>query len=305
MRRRRESHTASMLKPTVSVVQGQQQQQHGDHRDTRRSSEPGLTLSGVINGVGGFAARQLHHPQVPMGQNNLHPVAPPRPNFMQWQPQQRQAIGQQASTRHHSFASSMDLITPSNPASQVNGNTSSFQPFQNNNLFKSSSHHTSHTAAAGDLLTMSRRALNPPPANNQNNVMAKKRSATLSPAFNGNGSNTSQFQFNVMNTNGSNPNNMGENHTQSQWPQQQQKISNAPQHNGFMDQSGGDFPINSQDEAQIMNDPKWPPFEAAAYASNVSSSTVGTVGDNDDSYQQHRTVRRCRRSDSFEMMEGG
>mmetsp|Transcript_23199 Transcript_23199/g.42661 ORF Transcript_23199/g.42661 Transcript_23199/m.42661 type:complete len:264 (-) Transcript_23199:291-1082(-) len=259
----------------------------GSHSgDMRRSSEPNIPR-GMINGA--FAARQ-QPPQAPVGQaQNIQAVAPQPQNTMQWRHQQQQAFGQQASTRHRSFAYSMDLISPTTSTSHASANgTSTFQPVQSH-LFRSSSHHTSHTAAAGDLLTMSRRALEPSPPN-QLHPMLRKRSSTEA-----NGSNTSQS--NGMSMNGNNSQILGQHHASATNPQQQALV---PQHLQSMEQVGGLFP-NTQDKSFFGNQAS-AAFQATA---SVSSSTVGTAGDNDESHQHHRTIRRCRRSDSSEMMEDG
>lgn len=249
----------------------------------RRSSEPNIPR-GMING--GFASRQ-QPPQAPVGQaQNIQAVAPQPQNNMQWRHQQQQAFGQQASTRHHSFAYSMDLISPTTSTSHTNGTSSTLQPVQSH-LFRSSSHHTSHTAAAGDLLTMSRRALEPSPPNQH---YLRKRSST-----DANGSNTSQSNGMIMN--GSNSQILGQHHASATNPQQQ---AHVPQHLQSMEQVGGLFP-NTQDKSSFGNQAS-AAFQTTA---SVSSSTVGTAGDNDESHQHHRTIRRCRRSDSSEMMEDG
>mmetsp|Transcript_40385 Transcript_40385/g.84493 ORF Transcript_40385/g.84493 Transcript_40385/m.84493 type:complete len:285 (+) Transcript_40385:1-855(+) len=283
--RRRGSHSANMLKPTVAVVQEQQQQRHSDDGETRRASDP--IFPGMVNGrVSPF--------QRPPQAQHAQPAAaaPPRNDMrsMQWQPQtqHQSALGQQVSNRH-SFASSMDLMSTYTPPSSW---ISTSQPIQSN-LFTSSSHHTSHTAAAGDLLTMSRRAFDPPqPKPNQNNIFAKKRSAAES-----NGNNTSQINFTNTNGNGSNPQLIGQNHTTAAHPRQQ---VNAPQHSITFDQIR--VPAQNIQGGFYLNNNSSSTFGAAG---KVSSSTVDTMADSEDSHQHHRTIRRCRRSDSFEMMEDG
>eukprot|EP00584_Thalassiosira_punctigera_P024927 CAMPEP_0172557352 /NCGR_PEP_ID=MMETSP1067-20121228/72756_1 /TAXON_ID=265564 ORGANISM="Thalassiosira punctigera, Strain Tpunct2005C2" /NCGR_SAMPLE_ID=MMETSP1067 /ASSEMBLY_ACC=CAM_ASM_000444 /LENGTH=274 /DNA_ID=CAMNT_0013346413 /DNA_START=159 /DNA_END=983 /DNA_ORIENTATION=+ len=274
-----------MLKPTVAVVQGQQQESSAYvGRDVRRASEP--NFNGMVNGVFSALNRQ---PQA----QNTQPAASQPQNNMQWQHQQQQTgLGQQAGARHLSFASSMDLISPaSNP--HFSGNSTS-QPLQSN-LFRSSSHHTSHTAAAGDLLTMSRRALAPSqPQPNKSHAIAKKRSATLADA---NSSYISQVSFTSTNTNGVNPQIAGQIRACAN-PRQQ---FHSPQHSFSIEQLGVNPNSNSQDDF-CLNNQASSAFDAAV---NVSSSTVSTFADKDESHQHHRTIRRCRRSDSFEMMEDG
>ena len=163
--RRRGSQTSSMLKPTVSIVQGEMRQSDQEIQRTSNQQQPPSSPS-PHNASMGYNVTQS-----------------PQQHSMQWQRHQQQYNQQQAnvthqrtnSTRHHSFASSMDLISPSSlSTSTTQAAQQHQQTLQNNiNLFKSSSHHTSHTAAAGDLLTMSRRALDPPPPQD-GNVMNKK-----------------------------------------------------------------------------------------------------------------------------------
>eukprot|EP00581_Thalassiosira_minuscula_P017441 CAMPEP_0183730884 /NCGR_PEP_ID=MMETSP0737-20130205/33767_1 /TAXON_ID=385413 /ORGANISM="Thalassiosira miniscula, Strain CCMP1093" /LENGTH=261 /DNA_ID=CAMNT_0025963475 /DNA_START=198 /DNA_END=983 /DNA_ORIENTATION=- len=261
-----------MLKQTVAVVQGQQHQQESG--DIRRLSEPNLTL-GLTNGS--IAAPQ-QPPQALVGQSQGISAGAFQPqNNTASQPQQHQGFGQQANVRHHSFASSMDLISTNHPTSQING-ASNFQPFQDH-LFKSSSHHTSHTAAAGDLLTMSRRSLCPPPPD-KSNGMIKKRSSTMVDTNSIRPSQSSVVTMNGFNSRGRH--NSGATNPQQQVPQ-------FPS----MKQIGGFFP--STQEKSLFNYPR----------SSVSSSTVGTMGDEDDSYHHHRTIRRCIRSESVDMMDDG
>ena len=265
--RRRGSQTSSMLKPTISIVQGEMRQSDQEIQRTSLQQPPPSPL------------------HASMGYN----VTQSPQHSMQWQQHQQQYNQQQAnvthqrtnSTRHHSFASSMDLISPSSlSTSTTQAAQQHQQTLQNNiNLFKSSSHHTSHTAAAGDLLTMSRRALDPPPSQDGNSGMNKKRSSTgtiigVSAA--------PMNQFNFMN--GTSSDNtwggqMQQQHQQQSFPQHQQPLMHTPQ---------------QRNSSCVPS----------------SSSTFGTAGmgddnDNAESYNQHRTIRRCRRSDSFEMMEDG
>ncbi|KAL7525454.1 hypothetical protein ACHAWF_001366 [Thalassiosira exigua] len=263
--RRRGSHSEKMLKPTIAVVQGQRQE--GFYQGIRRHEQ-------IMDGR--FVAPQ-QPPQVPVPGAVAHAQ-----NSVRWQNQQQQSSGRTA-VRHHSFASSMDLMTPSNQTFGDNFKSSS-QPLQSS-LFKSSSHHTSHTAVAGDLLTMSRRALEAPPPN-QNNFMAKKRSAPMV---------TDNTGHSNVSTNGAYPT-LGQQQSNRASPQPR---FCTPQHSDTMGQVGN-----------LSSGPLYkPPFadQAASAlpfpASYVSSSTIGSAGDSEEAYQHHRAVRRCRRSDSFEMME--
>ena len=180
------------------------------------------------------------------------------------QPQQ-----QHSNTQVRSVASAMDLMS----TSSLPG-TTFFQPPQQTNLFKSSSHHTSHTAAAGDLLSMSRRAFEPP-SDLQKSVGGKKRSSTMTenPGIDANMDGMSCV---------------------------------GPQSNG----------TQQQNNMQMQHDVFATPTDTSTFHNNgsnsiattklcniVSTSTFASQGGADDSYQQHRTIRRCQRSDSFEMME--
>lgn len=75
----------------------------------------------------------------------------------------------------------------------------------------------------------------------------------------------------------------------------QQPSVNAPQHTPSLEQVGVVVP-----NPQATSD-----FSHHGSTNYVSSSTIGTVGDNEDSYHEHRTIRQCRRENSFEMMEDG
>lgn len=188
-------------------------------------------------------------------------------------PNVQQLRQQQPQSQVHSVASAMDLISSSSQIGQSNGNR--FPPQHQNNLFQSSSHHTSHTAAAGDLLSMSRRALDPPTIN-QNSLGGKKRSSTM----------TDDPDGNDVNMNGS--------------------TFNGPQHDN-LHQSAGAHQVTTATPAETS------PFHLNGFSvtgttklyNNVSTSTFASQGGMDESYQQHRTIRRCQRSDSFEMMDDG
>ena len=270
--------------PPESSIQGQRQQQQKQYPDRRydamrRSSEPNISVPQSVMNVGFAAGRQP--PQAPLGfARSTQHVAPQPQNSIQRQ--------------HHSFSSSMDLISP---ASSTTGHdargSSAIQPVQSN-LFKSSSHHTSHTAAAGDLLTMSRRALYPPQSS-QSNAIARKRSATMA---NGTNDSSNTGQLDVMSMNGTNSHISGQHQTNSLNSQQH---IHAPQHSHLMDQSRGVFPNDAQGKVHFNDQAASP--TGIPPPTYVSSSTIGSAGDNDESYQQHRTIRRCRRSDSFDMME--
>lgn len=225
-------------------------------------------------------------------QPQLHRVtAPPDPNTSFAVPTTPNVVSRSNTTGHYqSFASSMDLMTPQGiaPQSQTQGVSSS-----HSHLFKSSSHHTSYSAAAGDLLTMSRRAFNPVQQSDQ-----KKRHVAATDWNDG--------QTNVT----ANNNYFG--------------IVPLPDGNKFngdckscQNPQQGTF---SSWQSINMNDPKQSPFfntqshhETTPFSAPVSTdgstSTSSTMGGmspsagNDDLYQCHRTIRRCRRSDSFEMMD--
>lgn len=184
-------------------------------------------------------------------------------------PHAQQSQQQHSNIQVRSVASAMDLMS----TSSLPG-TTFFQPPQQTNLFKSSSHHTSHTAAAGDLLSMSRRAFEPP-SDLQKSVGGKKRSSTMT-----------ENPGNDVNMDG-----MG---------------CVAPQTNG----------TQQQNNMQMQHDVFATPTDTSTFHNNgsnsiattklcniVSTSTFATQGGADDSYQQHRTIRRCQRPDSFEMME--
>eukprot|EP00578_Thalassiosira_sp_NH16_P023380 CAMPEP_0181096406 /NCGR_PEP_ID=MMETSP1071-20121207/11017_1 /TAXON_ID=35127 /ORGANISM="Thalassiosira sp., Strain NH16" /LENGTH=270 /DNA_ID=CAMNT_0023178815 /DNA_START=8 /DNA_END=820 /DNA_ORIENTATION=- len=270
-----------MLKPTVAVVQGGQHQHEQSGSSIRRTELP-IYRQGMINGT-------THQPrQDPAGHvQNSESVAALPQNNMQWQhQQQRPSFGQQTNTRHdyHSFASSMDLISPTTSTSLSHGNAT-IRPLPND-LFKSSSHHTSHTAAAGDLLTMSRRALDPPPPN-PSTPLTKKRSSTDADAI---GRNTGHFNFTNMNRSHSTGRQQFMYNSNAQQPS-----ANVPQHRSSSEQAGGGLP-----NPQATSD-----FSHNGYTNYVSSSTIGTAGDNEDSRHEHRTIRQCRRENSFEMMEDG
>jgi len=184
---------------------------------------------------------------------------------------------QHTNTQVRSVVSSMDLISASSLPGQFNG-TFFPPPQQNNNLFKSSSHHTSHTAAAGDLLSMSRRALEPPSCH-QNPLGGKKRSSTISEDP-GNDVNMCGMSF------------VGPQHNNLQQQQQQQQhINNGAHHDVSATPTETslfyNYGFNSSATTKLCN--------------NVSSSTVASQGDAYESYQHHRTIRRCIRHS--EMMD--
>jgi len=187
------------------------------------------------------------------------------------QPQQVQYPQQQLShsnTQVRSVASCMDLMSTS-PFSRT-----FFSPQQQRNLFKSSSHHTSHTAAAGDLLSMSRRALEPP-SNLKESVSGKKRSST-----------NAEDPGNDAAMDGMSIAAPQSNNTQQQNNIQTQHVSATPTDTSTFYNNG----FNSTTATTKL-------------CNTVSSSTFASQGGSDESYQQHRTIRRCQRSESFEMME--
>mmetsp|Transcript_9380 Transcript_9380/g.20188 ORF Transcript_9380/g.20188 Transcript_9380/m.20188 type:complete len:256 (+) Transcript_9380:151-918(+) len=254
-----------MTEPTVKAVQAE-----------------GSQHSTFLERMGAFTTSQPQQHRVTAPPDlNISFVAPTTPNF----------VSRSNTTGHYqSLASSMDLMTPQGiaPPPQAQGLYTS-----HSHLFKSSSHHTSYSAAAGDLLTMSRRAFNPDQQSDQ-----KKRHAAAADWNDG--------QTNVN----ANSNYFG--------------IVPLPDGNKFngdckscQNQEQGTFhPWHSMD----MSDPKQSPLfntqshhETALFVAPVSTdgstSTSSTMGGmspsagNDDLYQCHRTTRRCRRSDSFEMMD--
>mmetsp|Transcript_33233 Transcript_33233/g.67768 ORF Transcript_33233/g.67768 Transcript_33233/m.67768 type:complete len:252 (+) Transcript_33233:118-873(+) len=166
-----------------------------------------------------------------------------------------------------SVTSSMDLIS----SSSLSG--APFPPPQEKYLFKSSSHHTSHTAAAGDLLSMSRRAF-APPTNHQTSVGGKKRSSTIS-----------EDPGNDVNMDGMSC--VGPQNNTNTQQNIQTHVSVTPSDTSTLYSNG----FNSTATTKLCN--------------TVSTSTFASQGVADESYQQHRTIRRCQRSDSFEMMEDG
>lgn len=161
------------------------------------------------------------------------------------------------------------------------------------NLFTSSSHHTSHTAAAGDLLTMSRRALCPPQSK-QGTATTRKRSVPIS---NTNGNNTGQL--NLMSMSDGNVSYMSG--QQQKTPFNTYQHIHAPQHTPLMVQSRGIFPNDAAQGKVHFNYQAPTAIQPATY---VSSSSVGSTEDNEESYQLHRK-KKCRRitDDSSEMME--
>lgn len=183
--------------------------------------------------------------------------------------------------RQYSFASSMDLITSTPTSTTVNVDLHLYQSTQSQhlhrNLFRSSSHHTSHTAGAGDLLTMSRRALDPP----QSDCFQKKRSVATADATD----NASQLSFirrsSVPTLGLYNPLN----------PMQQEIQQNIP----------ASHHKNPHEQKELFT-----PNQSRSASSSIewasSSTDYEGMGKSD---QGHRTIRRCRRSDSFEMMEDG
>lgn len=189
------------------------------------------------------------------------------------QPQHVQYPQQQLShsntqVRSGSVPSSMDLISTSTFSRTF------FSPQQQHNLFKSSSHHTSHTAAAGDLLSMSRRALEPP-SNLKETVSGKKRSSTITEDP---GNDDTMDGMSIAA-----PQN---NNTQQQNNKQGHHVCATPTVTSTFYDNG--FNLTTA---------------TTKLCSAVSSSTFASQGGSDESYQQHRTIRRCQRSESFEMME--
>ena len=267
------SLSAKMLTPTVAALQGEKNEQT-DFAGIRRTNEPSIHQN-MTNG---------------QGQNVQHVPAQPQ-HHIYWKLQQDASSAHQTDIRHYSFASSMDLIS-STAASVAYAHGNSYQPTHSqplqNDLFKSSSHHTSHTAAAGDLLTMSRRALDPP-APNQVDFFTKKRSVTMADARD----NSSQLNFKNSPARSYSVPAQGLSNLLNPLQQQNQYqlYMHAPQHINPLEQKGVFFPNQSRSGSSSVE--------------RASSSMVHDLGGVDESHQEHRTIRRCRRSDSFEMMEDG
>ena len=173
---------------------------------------------------------------------------------------------QHSNTQVRSVTSAMDLMSTSSLSSTF------FPPPQQTDLFKSSSHHTSHTAAAGDLLSMSRRAFEPP-LGMQKSVSGKKRSSTITEDP-GN-----DVRMDGMNFVGPQSITQQQNNVQTHHVFATPTDTSTFHNNGF----------NSTATTKLCN--------------IVSTSTFSSQGGADESYQQHRTIRRCQRPDSFEMME--
>lgn len=279
---RRGSHTANMLRPTAKIVQAVQQQADG----LRRLSDPTLNSNRISN-QGPAAAQQVR----PMGASAVqaHSVqfgAPqPRTNFAR-----AHAFGQQATTHStHSTVSSMDLMMPSNFSAHAQGNISSNAPAHS--LFNSSSHHTSHTAAAGDLLTMSRRALDP-----SRPIDQKKRTA----------SDDSNGQTINSNTNMIG----GSSQTAGQYFTGPLHAPHQGHVRGYNSMDMSDLSYHQQPSfLNALSPATTEPTALSTDGSSGSTSASCAMGgiynteENDESYQHHRTTRRCRRSDSFEMMD--
>ena len=270
---RRGSHSAKMLTPTVAALPGEKNEQTN------------------ITGVRRANELSIHHNATNgQGQNVQHVPAQPQ-HHIYWKHQQDASSANQTDIRHYSFASSMDLIS-STAASVAYAHGNSYQPTQSqplqNDLFKSSSHHTSHTAAAGDLLTMSRRALDPP-ALKQMDFFTKKRSVTMADATD----NSSQLNFKKSPARSYSVPAQGLSNLLNPLQQQNQYqlYMHAPQHINPLEPKGVFFPNQSRSGSSSVE--------------QASSSMVHDLGGVDESHQEHRTIRRCCRSDSFEMMEDG
>ena len=272
---RRGSHSQKMLEPTVKVVQGEEQQQQ-----ERRLSEPTPMLMN-----GSFAVRQ---PQQPLSQPQQfhqrphhyvqvmqHPVAQ-RPTVPFGVPQTQQPMQMTG----HSFGQPTSMTTAApQPQRLFVSSMDLMMPstsFANrlpantvdSPLFISSSHHTSHIAAAGDLLSMSRCTVDSQIAGANQSDASKKRNSTMTDG----GMQQHHQQGNVA------QNNMMD-----------QDMSNPPQH------------YNNNVSA---------PTGTATSRSSFDSSTTGgnylrTLGGSNEEPLQHRAIRQCRRSDSFEMMDDG
>ncbi|KAL7482676.1 hypothetical protein ACHAW6_008331 [Cyclotella cf. meneghiniana] len=225
----------------------------------------------------------LSQPQAPLAQqfdsNRFqHPSQPPSFGPMS-------VSSQQHPQTHHSVLASMDLMLPSSFSAQPSrGNNPS--SFGKGSLFQSSSHHTSHTAAAGDLLSMSHRPMET--SSNNAKEQTKKRTASYS--------GRSHMEAMMMNSNIS----------PFVMPQQQLNVFSW---NAATAVAG----------SQQLPTPNSTANSVSANGSMLSSSSTSASAsgswfsqlqeqqdrDSDESYQHHRTIRQCRRSDSYEMMDDG
>jgi hypothetical protein len=290
------SANITMLKPPpASFVQDGQHQQHqiaSNMAGNRRSaSSPGShNCHNQPTTHHQHHASMNHHDQDSSHHHAAAQYQTYTPSQSQPQHQQYQAFAQEANKRH-----SMDLITPRATSfgyTNTNNNGHSSFPSLQNNLFQSSSHHTAHTAVAGDLLSMSRRALDYPPLP----TTTKKRSATMVDGMLcgsdvGDNSTSTPGRYN--------------NNNQHAMPQPTTPTPHNPQlNNGHHNVQNGSFIPNLQDTScfnytQMQSTPT-----TTTTSTSVSSPLVGVMGGNtDESYQNHRTIRRCLRSDSFEMMD--
>jgi hypothetical protein len=178
----------------------------------------------------------------------------------------------------------MDLMLPSSFSTQPShGNNLS--SFGKGSLFQSSSHNTSHTAAAGDLLSMSHRPMETSSKNAKEH--AKKRTASYS--------GRSHMEAMMMNSN-INPFVM---------PQQQLNVFSW---NAAAAAPGSQLPTpNNTVNTVSANGSMLSSSSTSASASGswFSQQQEQQDRDSDESYQHHRTIRQCRRSDSYEMMDDG
>ena len=204
-------------------------------------------------------------------------------NFTQSQPhfQHNHSFAQEVSKIHN-----MELITP---LSTSFGHTYTKNNGQQNNLFHSSSHHTAHTAAAGDLLSMSRRALDNPHPSNSSNGITKKRSSTMVDGMCDVGGACDRSSFPPGQYNTSNdivP----------------QSTTHTPQFNSQNVHNGSLIP--SLQDASSFNKFQLQSPTQITTSTCVSYPVFGSMDGNiDESFQNHRTIRQCIRSDSFEMMD--
>ncbi len=265
----------SMLKSHNSLIQGSQHHQIDSNMD---DSLPRIDYS-INEGSEKQHRASVSVDQTPDIATQHQHVAAYCHNFTQSQPQcqHNHSFAQEFSKRH-----SMELITPLS--------TSFGHTYTNNgqqtNLFLSSSHHTAHTAAAGDLLSMSRRALdNPHPSNPSNDT--KKRSSTMVDGMCDVGSACDRSSI-----------------TPGRYKTSSIVAQHAPltlQFNSQNIQKGLFIP--SLQDASCFNKFQLQSPTLTTTSTCVSSPLVGAVDGNNQSYQHHRTIRQCIRSDSFEMMD--
>jgi hypothetical protein len=220
------------------------------------------------------------------------------------QPPQQTSMTQQSHNRQFSFANSMDLMSSTNATSTTtHAYGQLYQPLAQSSvslqkdLFTSSSHHTSHTVAAGDLLTMSRRALDPSVPTH-----VKRRCGTMAESTEG-GANHFNFKKTFRQCH-SDPNQVlypvqqQQQRQQQQYQQQQQQLQQPQQQQMIFPHHGSSLEYKGEYTEKFSSGNDTP--------SSAVWAVADALGSGDESHQDdHRTIRRCRRSDSFEMMDDG